>query len=84
MVYLARPVAVLLRLRLTRTQRGEKIRPVALEPNRGAMVARDFQGDMLRLTPQDCVLPTIGLAATASQVIAVLGCMTGMVIVHAS
>jgi hypothetical protein len=72
MVYLARPVAALLRLRLTRIQRGEKLRAVALEPSRGAMMARDFQGDILRLTPQDCMLPTLGLAA-AIQVIVALG-----------
>jgi hypothetical protein len=64
--------------------RGEKIRPVGLEPNHGAMVARDLQHDILRLTRQYCMLPTIGLAATASQVIAALGCMTGMVTVHAT
>jgi hypothetical protein len=48
------------------------------------MVARDLQHDILRLTRQYCMLPTIGLAATASQVIAALGCMTGMVTVHAT
>jgi hypothetical protein len=30
------------------------------------------------------MLPTIGLAVAASQMIAALGCMTGMVTVHAS